>query len=93
MKALEKKKNFLLYGFDCRSPTEAALHPPHLIKPTDVSDYRQEFILSLAAVKLGQGNINANRDFQCIFHYCGGRAGQFVCQRRYRNQFSPLWRS
>ena len=46
-----EKPPFLLYGFDCRSPTEAALHPPHLIKPTDVSDYRQELILSLATAR------------------------------------------
>ena len=46
-----EKPSFLLYGFDCRSPTEAALHPPHLIKPTDVSDYQQELILSLATAR------------------------------------------
>ena len=46
-----EKPSFLLYGLDCRSPTEAALHPPHLIEPTNVSDYRQELILSLAMAR------------------------------------------
>ena len=46
-----EKPSFLLYGLDCRSLIEAALHPPHLIKPTDVSDYRQELILSVATAR------------------------------------------
>ena len=31
--------SFLLFGMDCRSPTEAALLPPTPIQVTDVSDY------------------------------------------------------
>ena len=46
-----EKPSFLLYGLNCRSRTEAALHPSHLIKPTDVSDYRQELILSLVTAR------------------------------------------
>ena len=46
-----EKPSFLVYGLDCRSPTEAALHPPHLIQPINVSDYRQELTLSLATAR------------------------------------------
>ena len=53
-----EKPSFLLYRLDCRSPTQAALHPPHLINPTNVSDYWQELVLSLAtARKLAAENI------------------------------------
>ena len=35
-----EKPSFLLYGIDCRSPTEAAYLPTEDIHPTDVDDYR-----------------------------------------------------
>ena len=44
-----EKPSFLLYGVDCRTPTEAALLPAHTIEPTEVSDYREEMVLSLSA--------------------------------------------
>ena len=34
-----EKPSFLLFGMDCRSPTEAALLPPTPTQVTDVSDY------------------------------------------------------
>ena len=43
--------SFLLFGMDCRSPTEAALLPPTPIQVTDVSDYREELALSLSAAQ------------------------------------------
>ena len=43
--------SFLLYGFDCHHPTEAALLPPKALGPTDVSDYREELILSLSSAR------------------------------------------
>ena len=43
-----EKPSFLLFGFDCRHPTEAALLPSRALKPTDVTDYREELILSLS---------------------------------------------
>ena len=46
-----EKPSFLLYGFDCHSPTEAALLPPSTIQPTDVADYREELILSLSSAR------------------------------------------
>ena len=46
-----EKPSFLLFGFDCRSPTETALLPPDGIDPMNVSDYRQELMLSLSSAR------------------------------------------
>ena len=46
-----EKPSFLLYGFDCRHPTEAALLPPKPLGLTDVSDYREQLILSLSSAR------------------------------------------
>ena len=46
-----EKPSFLLFGMDCRSPTEAALLPPTPIQVTDVSNYREELVLSLSAAR------------------------------------------
>ena len=46
-----EKPSFLLFGFDCRSPTEAALLPETPIGPTDVSDYREELIVNLSSAR------------------------------------------
>ena len=37
--ATGEKPPFLLFGIDCRTPTEAALLPPQPIEPTMVTDY------------------------------------------------------
>ena len=47
-----EKPSFLLYGFDCHHPTEAALLPPKALRPTDVSDYREKLILSLSSARV-----------------------------------------
>ena len=46
-----EKPSFLLYGFDCCHPTEAALLLPKSLGPTDVSDYREELVLSLSSAR------------------------------------------
>ena len=46
-----EKPSFLLYGFDCRSPTEAAYLPGNEVNPTDVSDYREELMTSLTSAR------------------------------------------
>ena len=46
-----EKPSFLLFGMDCRSPTEAALLPPEPLLPTKVDDYRQQLILSLSSAR------------------------------------------
>ena len=51
MSLQEKKTSFLLFGMDCRSPTEAALFPPTPPTPTDLEDYREELIMSLSSAR------------------------------------------
>ena len=46
-----EKPSFLLFGLDCRSPTEAALLPTSALEPTDISDYREEMMLSLSSAR------------------------------------------
>jgi hypothetical protein len=46
-----EKPSFLLLGVDCRTPTEAALLPSHELEATEVSDYREEVILSLSVAR------------------------------------------
>ena len=54
-----EKPSFLLYGFDCRHPTEAVLLPPKSLGPTDVSDYREELVLSLSSARALANKANA----------------------------------
>lgn len=46
-----EKPSFLLFGMDCRTPTEAALLPPTQLMPTEVEHYREEVILSLSSAQ------------------------------------------
>jgi len=46
-KATKEKPSYLLYGYDCRSPTEAAFLPVEAHGYTDPLEYREELILSL----------------------------------------------
>ena len=41
----------LLFGFDCRHPMEAATLPTKPPSLTDMSDYREELILSLSSAR------------------------------------------
>ena len=47
----KEKPSFLLFGLDCRSPTEAAFLPTADINPTDVCDYREELMLTLSSAR------------------------------------------
>ena len=56
----KEKPSFLLFGMDCRVPTEAALLPPEPLTMTDVGDYREQLILSLSSAReLAATNIQA----------------------------------
>ena len=46
--ATQEKPLFLLFGVDCKSPIEATLLPPETLEPADVSDYREDLVLSLS---------------------------------------------
>ena len=43
--------SFLLFGIDCRTPTEAALLPANSINALDLTDYREEMILALSSAR------------------------------------------
>ena len=47
-----EKPSFLLLGMDLRTPTEAALLPAHPLEPGEVSDYREEVVLSLSSARM-----------------------------------------
>ena len=46
-----EKPSYLLFGLDCRSPTEAELTPPTEWSPISVTDYREELFLSLSSAR------------------------------------------
>ena len=46
-----EKPSFLLFGIDCRTPTEAAYLPPSSLYPADVSEYREELCLSVSSAR------------------------------------------
>ena len=53
-----ERPSFLLFGVDCRSPTEAAFLPVPKHVPVDIPDYRQELLLSLSSAReLAQDSI------------------------------------
>lgn len=49
--ATGEKPSFLLYGIDCRYPTEAALVPPNPVRPTTVEDYREGLVHMLGEAR------------------------------------------
>jgi len=57
-----EKPSFLLYGFDCRHPSQAATLPAKPISLTDVNDYREQLILhGIWQRNLLQGHNNTKR--------------------------------
>ena len=46
-----EKPSFLLYGVDCRSPTEAAFLLTTEVHPMEASDYREELMSSLSSAR------------------------------------------
>ena len=46
-----EKSSFLMFGFDCHHPTEAATLPPKFPNHTDISDFSQQLILSLLSAR------------------------------------------
>ena len=50
--ATGEKPSFLLFGIDCRTPSEAALLPPTHSEPIkEFTDYRQELVVSLSSAR------------------------------------------
>ena len=46
-----EKPSYLLFGMDCRTPTEAALLPPKPLRTTEISDYREEMVIALSSAR------------------------------------------
>ena len=62
-----EKPSFLLYGFDCRHPSQAATLPAKPISLTDVNDYREQLILSLSSARnLAEKSITRAQQHQKI---------------------------
>ena len=62
--ATREKPSFLMFGVDLCSPTEAAIIPVETVHECDVTDYKQELILSLSSAReLAVTNIKEGR--QC----------------------------
>ena len=55
--------SFLLFGFDCHSPTETAFLPARTksLRATDVGDYQEQMVLSSTTRSLA---IKANKEAQ-----------------------------
>ena len=47
----KEKPSFLLFGYDCRTPTEAMWLPPEQLHDIDVTDYRQQLMCSLSSAR------------------------------------------
>ena len=67
--ATKEKPFCLLFGLDCRSPTEAAFLPVEPSGPVDIAEYREEVVLSLSSArKLAAANIKvAQRNYKCQY--------------------------
>ena len=46
-----EKPSFLLFGFDCHHPTEAAPLPTKQLNTTDITDYHEELVLNLSSAR------------------------------------------
>jgi hypothetical protein len=46
-----EKPSYLLFGFDCRSPSEASYLPNTPIEATELEDYREQLALSLTSAR------------------------------------------
>ena len=60
-----EKPSYLLFGYDCRFPTEAALLPSTPLSVTNVSDYREELVLTLSNAR----NIAMKTNLECQRRY------------------------
>jgi len=56
----------LLFGFDCRSPTEAALLQNKSPTATNITDYREQMVLSLSSAwkLVMKSNQNAQKQYK-----------------------------
>ena len=60
-----EKLSYLLFGFDCRFPIEAALLPGKQISQTNVSDYREELTLCMSSARNLAMKMNQEAQHNC----------------------------
>ena len=72
-KATGEKPSILLYGIDCRYPTEAALLPPNPVRPTTVEDYREGLVHMLGEARK-QATIANHKAQNCQKKYYNKRS-------------------
>jgi len=46
-----EKPSYLLFGMDCKTPSEAAYIPPSSLQLTDIEDYKDEVTLVLSSAR------------------------------------------
>ena len=71
-----EKHSFLLFGIDCRSPSDAAILPSTRVDSVDLSDYREELVTTLSsarAVKKAQTKYKKyyDRNIRPLMHRVG----------------------
>ena len=76
-----EKLSFLLFGWDLRTPTEAAFMEPSQLSRTSVEDYRQQVTLSLSSAhELAAESIKKAQE--CYKNFYDRRAKQVNYQVR-----------
>ena len=46
-----EKTSFLLFGIDCRSPSESVFVPPSSKEPTEIDNYQEQLMISLSSAR------------------------------------------
>ena len=83
----KEKPSFLLFGIDCKSPTEASLLPPEHPDPVNIEDYQEQLIVSLSSArKLAATSIQAvqaryKKNYDRKSHPAKYQVGQWVLIR------------
>ena len=96
--ATREKPSFLMFGVDLHSPTEAAIIPAETVYECDVTDYKQELILSLSSarelavtnIKEGQ-QLNKERYDQRV-HTKKLKVGDWVLIRFSQEESGKQWK-
>ena len=91
-----EKPSFLLFGYDCRTPSEAALLPPSTLQPATVEDYREHVMLSLSSarklavqsIKQAQGKYKAVYDRKAVLSQL--KVGEWVLVKFPQDEIGKL---
>ena len=62
-----EKPSYLLFGYDCHSPTEATMLPTTPHRPVNISDYREELVVMLSSAR--KFAAKANQEAQCRYKH------------------------